>query len=116
MHTVHYPGLANSPWADLATSYLPRGAGAIVSFDIAGGIEAGKRFVEAVELFSHLANIGDVRSLILHPASTTSSGLTAEQRAAAGIGDGLIRLSVGIEDKTDLIADLEQAFRAAGLA
>ena len=109
---VHHPTLPDAPTAALAAKYLPRGGGAIVSFDIAGGLEAGRRFVDAVQLFSHLANIGDVRSLIIHPASTTNSGQPEEQRTAGGIGPGLIRLSVGIEDPNDLITDLGRAFAA----
>ena len=110
---VHYPTAAASPTAAVARRLLPKGGGAIVSFDIAGGLDAGRRFVNAVRLFSHLANVGDVRSLVIHPASTTNSGQSEAQRAASGIGPGLIRLSVGIEDAADLIADLEQAFAAA---
>jgi O-acetylhomoserine (thiol)-lyase len=109
---VHYPTLDGTPWSGVAQRILPRGGGAIVSFDIAGGLEAGRRFVDAVRLFSHLANIGDVRSLIIHPASTTNSGQTSVVRQAAGVGDGLLRLSVGIEDVADLIADLDRAFAA----
>ncbi|RRQ82581.1 bifunctional o-acetylhomoserine/o-acetylserine sulfhydrylase [Streptomyces griseofuscus] len=111
--TVHYAGLESSPWYETGQKYLPRGAGAIVSFELRGGIEAGKRFVDAVELFSHLANIGDVRSLIIHPASTTHSQLTEEEAAATGTAPGLVRLSVGIENLADLKADLEAGFRAA---
>ncbi|MFF8731616.1 bifunctional o-acetylhomoserine/o-acetylserine sulfhydrylase [Streptomyces sp. NPDC015171] len=110
---VHYPGLPSSRWYERGRRYLPRGAGAIVSFELRGGVEAGKRFVDAVELFSHLANIGDVRSLIIHPASTTHSQLTEEQAAATGTTPGLVRLSVGIESLADLKADLEAGFRAA---
>ncbi|MFI8166069.1 bifunctional o-acetylhomoserine/o-acetylserine sulfhydrylase [Streptomyces sp. NPDC085931] len=110
---VHYPGLASSRWYEAGRKYLPRGAGAIVSFELRDGTEAGKRFVDAVELFSHLANIGDVRSLIIHPASTTHSQLDAEQLAATGASPGLVRLSVGIENLADLKADLEAGFRAA---
>ncbi|TDC68995.1 bifunctional o-acetylhomoserine/o-acetylserine sulfhydrylase [Actinomadura sp. GC306] len=110
---VHYPGLASSPWHDAAKRYLPRGEGAMVSFELPGGIEAGRRFVEGVKLFSHLANIGDVRSLIIHPASTTHSQLTPEEHTAAGVTPGLVRLSVGIENVGDLKADLEAGFRAA---
>jgi O-acetylhomoserine (thiol)-lyase len=109
---VYYPTLAGSEWADVANRYLPRGGGAIVSFDIVGGVAAGSVFVDSVELFSHLANIGDVRSLIIHPASTTHSGLTETGRRAAGVGDGLVRLSIGIEDVADLIDDLEHGFDA----
>lgn len=110
---VHYPTLPGTPWSTAAQRLLPRGGGAIVSFDIAGGVEAGRRFVDAVRLFSHLANVGDVRSLVIHPASTTNSGQPAAQRLAAGIGPGLIRLSIGIEDPADLVADLDRAFGAA---
>ncbi|WP_017237995.1 bifunctional o-acetylhomoserine/o-acetylserine sulfhydrylase [Streptomyces sp. SS] len=110
---VHYPGLESSQWHEKGQTYLPRGAGAIVSFELRDGVEAGKRFVDAVELFSHLANIGDVRSLIIHPASTTHSQLDEEQLAATGTSPGLVRLSVGIENLADLKADLEAGFRAA---
>ncbi|MFF4308795.1 bifunctional o-acetylhomoserine/o-acetylserine sulfhydrylase [Streptomyces sp. NPDC001507] len=110
---VHYPGLASSRWYEAGQKYLPRGAGAVVSFELRDGVDAGKRFVDAVELFSHLANIGDVRSLIIHPASTTHSQLDAEQLAATGTAPGLVRLSVGIENLADLKADLEAGFRAA---
>ncbi|MEU4067718.1 bifunctional o-acetylhomoserine/o-acetylserine sulfhydrylase [Streptomyces wedmorensis] len=110
---VHYPGLESSQWHEKGRTYLPRGAGAIVSFELRDGVEAGKRFVDAVELFSHLANIGDVRSLIIHPASTTHSQLDEEQLAATGTSPGLVRLSVGIENLADLKADLEAGFRAA---
>ncbi|WP_181796184.1 bifunctional o-acetylhomoserine/o-acetylserine sulfhydrylase [Streptomyces sp. WELS2] len=110
---VHYPGLPSSRWYEAGRKYLPRGAGAIVSFELRGGIEAGRRFVDGVELFSHLANIGDVRSLIIHPASTTHSQLDEAQLAATGTAPGLVRLSVGIESLADLKADLEAGFRAA---
>ncbi|HEX5568008.1 MAG TPA: bifunctional o-acetylhomoserine/o-acetylserine sulfhydrylase [Streptomyces sp.] len=110
---VHYAGLPSSPWHEAAQRYLPRGAGAVLAFELRGGVEAGKRFVDAVELFSHLANIGDVRSLIIHPASTTHSQLTEEEATAAGAAPGLVRLSVGIESVEDLKADLEAGFRAA---
>ncbi|MFF0970077.1 bifunctional o-acetylhomoserine/o-acetylserine sulfhydrylase [Streptomyces sp. NPDC003703] len=110
---VHYPGLESSKWHAAARTYLPRGAGAVVSFELRDGIEAGKRFVDAVELFSHLANIGDVRSLIIHPASTTHSQLDEKQLAATGASPGLVRLSVGLESLADLKADLEAGFRAA---
>lgn len=113
---VYYPTLADRPWSAAATRLLPRGGGGIVSFDIVGGLKAGAAFVDGVELISHLANIGDVRTLILHPASTINSGLTAEQRANAGVQDGLIRLSIGIEDAADIIADLKRGFAAAARA
>lgn len=110
---VYYPTAAGQDTAEVAARLLPRGGGGIVSFEIAGGIEAGASFVEGVRLISHLANIGDVRTLVLHPASTINSGLTAQQRANAGVKDGLIRLSIGIEDASDIIADLERGFAAA---
>ncbi|MFF5442260.1 bifunctional o-acetylhomoserine/o-acetylserine sulfhydrylase [Streptomyces achromogenes] len=110
---VHYPGLPSSRWYEAGRKYLPRGAGAVVSFELRGGTEAGRRFVDGVELFSHLANIGDVRSLIIHPASTTHSQLDEAQLAATGTAPGLVRLSVGIESLADLKADLEAGFRAA---
>ncbi|MGW9424728.1 bifunctional o-acetylhomoserine/o-acetylserine sulfhydrylase [Streptomyces albidoflavus] len=110
---VHYPGLPSSPWYEAGQRYLPRGAGAVVSFELRDGVEAGKRFVDAVSLFSHLANIGDVRSLIIHPASTTHSQLDEEQLSATGTAPGLVRLSVGLEHLDDLRADLETGFHAA---
>lgn len=110
---VHYPGLRSSRWYDAGQRYLPRGSGAVLAFELRDGAEAGKRFVDAVELFSHLANIGDVRSLIIHPASTTHSQLDEAQLAATGTSPGLVRLSVGIEHVDDLKADLEAGFRAA---
>ncbi|MCA1909705.1 MAG: O-acetylhomoserine aminocarboxypropyltransferase [Magnetospirillum sp.] len=106
---VSHAGLAGSKYAALRDKYLPKGAGAVFTFGIKGGFEAGKRVVERVNLFSHLANIGDTRSLILHPASTTHRQLTEEQRVAAGAGPEVVRLSVGLEDADDLIRDLEQA-------
>jgi O-acetylhomoserine (thiol)-lyase len=113
VEVVHYAGLPSSRWHASAQRYLPRGAGAIVSFELRGGIEAGRKFVDAVELFSHLANIGDVRSLIIHPASTTHSQLSETEQGASGVTAGLIRLSVGIESLEDLKADLEAGFRAS---
>jgi O-acetylhomoserine (thiol)-lyase len=110
---VHYPGLPSSRWHEAARRYLPRGAGAVLAFELRDGAEAGKRFVDGVSLFSHLANIGDVRSLIIHPASTTHSQLDEAQLAATGTSPGLVRLSVGIEHIDDLTADLEAGFRAA---
>ena len=110
---VRYPGLASSPWADKAATYLPKGQGAIVNFELKGGVEAGKRFVESVKLFSHLANVGDLRSLIIHPATTTHSQLSGEEQIATGVSPGLVRLSIGLESVADLIADLEVAFTAA---
>ncbi|MBK1664630.1 O-acetylhomoserine/O-acetylserine sulfhydrylase [Rhodospirillum rubrum] len=106
---VSYAGLPDSPFHGLAGKYLPKGPGAVFTFGVVGGFEAGKKVVEGVRLFSHLANVGDTRSLILHPASTTHRQLSDGQRQAAGAGDEVIRLSVGIETAADLIADLEQA-------
>ncbi len=110
---VNYPGLAGHPDHARAERYFPRGAGAIVGFGIAGGLDAARRFIDHVRLFSHLANIGDAKSLVIHPASTTHQQLSAEERAAAGVPDDFIRLSIGIEDADDLIADLGQAIAAA---
>jgi len=110
---VHYPEATGNPSAELAARYLPRGAGAIVSFEIAGGRDAGATFVESLRLFSHLANIGDVRSLVIHPASTTHSGMTPDQQRVAGISPSLVRLSIGLEDSADLVADLDQALAAS---
>jgi O-acetylhomoserine (thiol)-lyase len=110
---VSYAGLPSSPYYALAKRYLPLGAGSVLTFGVRGGYGAGVRVVESVELWSHLANIGDTRSLILHPASTTHRQLTDEERLAAGAGPDVIRLSVGIEDAADLIADLSRAFAAA---
>ena len=111
---VTYAGLESSPYRKLARKYLPRGAGAVFTFGVRGGYDAGVKLVENVGLFSHLANIGDTRSLILHPASTTHRQLTDEQRLAAGAGPDVIRLSIGLETAEDLIADLDQALEAAG--
>jgi O-acetylhomoserine (thiol)-lyase len=110
---VWYAGLDSSPWHGLQRKYAPKGAGAVLSFELAGGVEAGRAFVDGVELFSHLANIGDVRSLIIHPASTTHSQLQPEEQLTTGVTPGLVRLSLGLEDVEDLIADLEAGFRAA---
>lgn len=110
---VSYPGLPDDPNHAMMKKYSPNGAGAVFTFGLTGGYEAGVKVVEGVELFSHLANIGDVRSLIIHPASTTHRQLTDEQKVAAGAGPDTIRLSVGIEDAQDIIADLEQALAKA---
>jgi O-acetylhomoserine (thiol)-lyase len=104
---VHYAGLPGNRWHAAGQRYMPDGVGAVVAFELAG-LEEGKRFVDRLELFSHLANIGDVRSLVIHPASTTHAQLTEEQQRASGVTPGLIRLSVGLEGLTDLIADLER--------
>lgn len=110
---VSYAGLPSSPWYERGRRYGRIGTGAIVSFDIAGGLEAGKRFVDGLELHSHVANVGDVRSLVIHPASTTHSQLGAEAQLTAGVRPGLVRLSVGLENITDILADLDAGFRAA---
>ena len=111
--TVHYSGLPSSPWYAAANRYAPKGVGAVLAFELKGGVDAGRAVVENVELFSHVANIGDVRSLIIHPASTTHSQLTPEQQLTAGVTPGLVRLSVGLEHIDDIKADLEQGFAAA---
>jgi O-acetylhomoserine (thiol)-lyase len=110
---VNYASLSSSPWNALAKKYAPKGSGAVLSFEIKGGVEAGKKFIEALTLHSHVANIGDVRSLAIHPASTTHSQLTVEEQAEAGVTPGLVRLSVGIENIDDIRADLEGGFAAA---
>ncbi|MEY4320323.1 MAG: hypothetical protein RLZZ471_264 [Actinomycetota bacterium] len=113
VESVNYAGLESSPWHQAAKKYAPKGAGAIVSFEIKGGVAAGAKFVDGLELFSHVANIGDVRSLVIHPASTTHSQLTPEQQLTTGVTPGLVRLSVGLESIDDLLADLETGFAAA---
>jgi O-acetylhomoserine (thiol)-lyase len=110
---VNYAGLPSSPWASAAKKYAPLGVGAVLSFEIKGGVDAGRALVDNVSLFSHVANIGDVRSLIIHPASTTHSQLTPEQQLTTGVTPGLVRLSVGLEHVDDIIADLEAGFAAA---
>jgi O-acetylhomoserine (thiol)-lyase len=113
VEAVHFAGLPSSPWHERATELGGgRGHGSIVAFDIAGGVEAGQAFVGALELHSHVANIGDVRSLVIHPASTTHSQLTEAEQAASGVRPGLVRLSVGLETLADIIADLETGFAA----
>lgn len=109
---VHYASLASSPWHALAKKYTPKGSGAVVSFELKAGIEAGKKFVESLELFSHVANIGDVRSLVIHPATTTHSQLSPEEQLEAGVTPGLVRLSLGLENIIDIKADLEAGFKA----
>jgi O-acetylhomoserine (thiol)-lyase len=110
---VTYPGLASSPWHERQQHYLPRGGGAIIAFGIKGGLAAGQKFIEGLELFSHLANVGDVRSLAIHPASTTHSQLSEDEQLTAGVGPELVRLSIGVESIEDILADLEGAFSAA---
>lgn len=110
---VLHPTLENHPDYDLAKTLLPNGAGSIISFGIKGGRAAGRKFIEALRLTSHLANVGDAKTLVIHPASTTHQQMSAEQLKAAGIGEELIRLSVGIETADDIIADLAQALRVS---
>jgi O-acetylhomoserine (thiol)-lyase len=110
---VNYPGLASSPWHARAAELLPKGAGAVLSFGLKGDDKAGARFIDGLELFSHLANVGDVRSLAIHPATTTHSQLTVEEQAATGVSPDMVRLSVGIESIGDILADLDAGFRAA---
>ncbi len=111
--SVSYAGLESSPWFGAAKKYAPNGVGAVLSFELKGGVNAGRALVESTELFSHVANIGDVRSLIIHPASTTHSQLTPEEQLSSGVTPGLVRLSVGLEHIDDIIADLEAGFAAA---
>lgn len=110
---VAYPGLESSHWHQRQLQYLPKGAGSIIAFGITGGADAGRRFIEGLNLFSHLANVGDVRSLAIHPASTTHSQLTEEEQRTTGVSADLVRLSVGIESIEDILADLDAGFRAA---
>ena len=111
--SVNYAGLPGSPYHQAQKTYAPKGAGAIVSFEIEGGIDAGVKFVDGLELHSHVANIGDVRSLVIHPASTTHSQLSEADQATTGVTPGLVRLSVGLESYDDIIADLQKGFAAA---
>jgi O-acetylhomoserine (thiol)-lyase len=111
--SVNYASLPSSPYFELAQKYAPKGAGAVLAFEIEGGLDAGRTFVEALTLHSHVANIGDVRSLVIHPASTTHSQLAPHEQLAAGVTPGLVRLAVGIEGIDDILADLEQGFAAA---
>ncbi|MCK6625182.1 MAG: O-acetylhomoserine aminocarboxypropyltransferase/cysteine synthase [Anaerolineae bacterium] len=106
---VSYPSLPDSPFRSLAQKYLPQGAGAVFTFGIKGGLAAGKKFIESVQLFSHLANVGDAKSLVIHPASTTHAQLSEEEQLAGGVSPDLIRLSIGLEDVEDLLWDLDQA-------
>jgi O-acetylhomoserine (thiol)-lyase len=110
---VNYPSLSSHPDHQLAKELLPKGAGSILSFGIRGGRQAGRKFIEAVSLASHLANIGDAKTLVIHPGSTTHQQMSDEDLKAAGIGEGMIRLSVGIEDAEDIISDLKQALRVS---
>ena len=110
---VNYPGLAGNPNHDIATKYLKRGYGGLVGFGIKGGLESGKKFIENVKLLSHLANIGDTKSLVIHPSSTTHQQLTKKEQEATGVTEDYIRLSIGIEDPQDIIEDIDQALKAA---
>jgi O-acetylhomoserine (thiol)-lyase len=110
---VVYPELPDHPDHALAKKLLPKGCGAVFTFDIKGGREAGKRFIEALRIFSHLANVGDAKSLVIHPASTTHYRMPDEDLVKAGIGPGTVRLSIGLEDAQDLIDDLGRALKAA---
>ncbi|MGH3704223.1 MAG: bifunctional o-acetylhomoserine/o-acetylserine sulfhydrylase [Agromyces sp.] len=111
--SVNYSGLPSSPWYAAANTYAPKGVGAVLSFELKGGVDAGRALVDNLSLFSHLANIGDVRSLVIHPASTTHSQLTPEEQLASGVTPGLVRLAVGIEGIDDILADLETGLAAA---
>ncbi|MGH6883771.1 MAG: PLP-dependent transferase, partial [Hypericibacter sp.] len=110
---INYPGLPDHPDHALAMRLFPKGAGSMVSFGVKGGREAGRRFIEALSLASHLANVGDAKTLILHPASTTHRQMDAEALAKAGVGEDMIRLSVGLEDPEDIVADIAQALRVS---
>lgn len=110
---VKYPSLPSSPYYKLAQKYAPKGGGAVFSFGIKGGYDAGTKFIDSLKIFSHLANVGDVRSLVIHPASTTHQQLSVEDQAAAGVTPDMVRLSIGIEDLEDIIWDLDQALAAA---
>jgi len=114
--TVRHPALPESPYKQLADKYLPHGAGSVFSFDLESGREGGRRFIEALTLWSHIANVGDTKSLVIHPASTTHRQLSDEELDASGVAPGTVRLSVGLEDVDDLVWDLERALRAASSA
>jgi O-acetylhomoserine (thiol)-lyase len=114
--SVSYAGLPDSPWYERGRKYLPRGTGAVLVFELPGGLAAGRQFVDALTLHSHVANIGDVRSLVIHPASTTHSQLNVEEQQAAGVTPGQVRLSVGLEHIEDILADLETGFAAVAAA
>ena len=114
VHSVDYSGLESNPFHALAQRYLPHGQGSVFSFTLRGGLEAARTFVDALEIFTHMTHLGDVRSLVLHPATTSHNLRTAEERSQAGIWPGTLRVSIGIEDLDDLLADLEQALAATG--
>jgi len=113
VESVSYPGLESSPWHELQLKYAPKGGGPIVAFEIKGGVETGQKFTDALELFTNLANIGDVRSLVIHPASTTHAQLSPAEQLTTGVTPGLIRLAIGTEHIDDILADLEAGFTAA---
>jgi len=110
---VKYPSLPSSPYFALAKKYVPKGAGSVFSFGIKGGYDAGKKFIDSVKMFSHLANVGDARSLVIHPASTTHQQLTTSQQTTAGVEPDMVRLSIGLEDLEDIVWDLDQALAAS---
>ena len=110
---VGYPGLKSSPYYDLACKYLPEGAGGVLNFGVKGGMEAGKKFIESASFLSHLVNIGDARTLITHPASTTHRQMTEDEQIAAGVGPDMIRMSVGLETLDDIIWDIDQALNSS---
>jgi O-acetylhomoserine (thiol)-lyase len=110
---VNYPGLDSSPEKERVRKYLPKGAGAILGFGVKGGLEAGRRFIDSLELVSHLANVGDAKTLAIHPASTTHQQLSPEEQLATGVTPDFVRLSVGIENIDDIIVDIEQALDKA---
>lgn len=110
---VRFPSLPSSPYYAMAQKYVPKGAGAVFSFGVKGGYEAGKRFIDSLQIFSHLANVGDARSLVIHPASTTHQQLSADQQRAAGVEPEMVRISVGLEDIEDILWDLDQALTAS---
>ena len=116
VHSVDYSGLESSPYHALAERYLPRGQGSVFSFTLRGGVEAARAFFDAVEIFTRMTHLGDVRSLVIHPASTSHAARTEDERRAAGVWPGMLRLSIGIEDEVDLLADVERALRAAATA
>ena len=116
VENVRYAGMPDSPYQPLVAKYLPRGTGAVFAFDLKGGRDAGRRFIQTLQLWSHLANVGDAKSLVIHPASTTHRQLSDEELVAAGISAGTIRLSVGLETLEDLIWDLERGLEAASAA
>jgi O-acetylhomoserine (thiol)-lyase len=106
---VRYPIFPNNPWTDLANKYVPKGPGAVFTFGVKGGFDQAADFIASVELASHLANVGDAKTLVIHPASTTHQQVPVEERRAAGVGDEMIRISVGLEDIDDILWDLDQA-------